>query len=58
MQKILLGVKLSQKSSDLAERAIRVTRDVLKEKMMGGDTLTTDERNSLERVYDILSVDH
>lgn len=50
--------KLAQKSEVLAERAIRVTRDVLREKQMRGEALTTEERNALERVYDILSVDH
>ncbi len=50
--------KSSQKSLDLAERAIRVTRDVLREKRIRGDTLTTDERNALDRAYDILSADH
>lgn len=52
------AAKLSQKSEDLAERAIRVTRDVLREKKMRGETLTVEERNALEIVYDILSVDH
>lgn len=50
--------KLKEKSLDLAERAIRVTRDVLKEKQMQGEALTTEEKNALERVYDILSADH
>ncbi len=50
--------ELSQKSSYLAEHAIRVTRDVLREKQMRGEALTTEERNALDIAYDILSVDH
>ena len=50
--------KLSEKSVELGERAREVTLGVLKEKRGRGETLTTEEMNALERIYEILSVDH
>lgn len=50
--------ELKERSLELGERAREVTRDVLREKRMRGETLTTEEKNALERVYEILSADH
>ncbi len=50
--------ELKERSLELGERAREVTRDVLREKRMRGETLTTEEKNVLERVYEILSADH
>lgn len=50
--------ELKERSLELGERAREVTRDVLREKRRRGETLTTEEKNALERVYEILSADH
>ena len=50
--------ELKAKSLDLHEHEVRATCDVLRSKRNRGEILTTEEKENLDRVCEILSADH